>query len=182
MFKEIYERIAKGTDQWNALQVTKSNQFDWDQKSTYIKKPPFFDAIKSQKNRVGSINNARCLLLLGDSITTDHISPAGGISKKSAAAKYLNENGVEFKDFNQYGTRRGNYEVMARGTFANVRIVNKLLNEVGPNSIHHDSGKVGSVFEIAGLYKKDNVPLIVIAGKEYGSGSSRDWAAKYKYF
>ena len=119
------------------------------------------------------------MLNLGDSITTDHISPAGGISKKSAAAKYLNSNGVEQKDFNQYGTRRGNFEVMARGTFANVRIVNKLIPETGPNTIHHETGKISDVYEIAQTYIKDNVPLIVIAGKEYGSGSSRDWAAKY---
>ena len=163
----------------DSLEVSKSDQFDWDSQSTYIRKPPFFDAIKSNKSRVGNIKDARCLLLLGDSITTDHISPAGGISKKSAAAKFLNSKGVEQKDFNQYGTRRGNYEIMARGTFANVRIVNKLIPETGPNTIHHDTGKISDVYEISQTYIKDDVPLIVIAGKEYGSGSSRDWAAKY---
>lgn len=178
MFKEIYDLIARGTDQWNSLKVTESDQFEWEPTSTYIKKPPFFDAIKSNTNRVGNINGARCLLYLGDSITTDHISPAGGISKKSAAAKYLMSNGVEQKDFNQYGTRRGNYEVMARGTFANVRIVNKLISEVGPNTIHHDSGRISDVYDVSQTYIKENVPLIVLAGKEYGSGSSRDWAAK----
>lgn len=179
MFNDVYDLIAKGTDQWNSLEVSKSDQFDWDSQSTYIRKPPFFDAIKSNKSRVGNIKDARCLLLLGDSITTDHISPAGGISKKSAAAKFLNSKGVEQKDFNQYGTRRGNYEIMARGTFANVRIVNKLISETGPNTIHHDTGKISDVYEISQTYIKDDVPLIVIAGKEYGSGSSRDWAAKY---
>lgn len=178
MFKDIYDIIARGTDEWNSLEITQSDRFEWDPKSTYIKKPPFFDAIKSNTNRVGNIEGARCLLYLGDSITTDHISPAGGISKKSAAAQYLMSNGVEQKDFNQYGTRRGNYEVMARGTFANVRIVNKLVSEVGPNTVHHDTGKVANVYDVSQTYIRNNVPLIVLAGKEYGSGSSRDWAAK----
>jgi len=116
--------------------------------------------------------------MLGDSITTDHISPAGNISKVSVAARYLKEHGVEQKDFNQYGTRRGNYEVMARGTFANVRIVNKLVTEVGPKTLHVPSNKVLDIYDAVEIYKKENTPLIVLAGKEYGSGSSRDWAAK----
>lgn len=178
MFNTVYQLIAKGTDEWNGLKVSQSDRFDWEPSSTYIKKPPFFEAIKSKTNRVGDINGARALLLLGDSITTDHISPAGNISKKSAAAKYLMGNGVEQKDFNQYGTRRGNYEVMARGTFANVRLVNKLVTEVGPNTVHHDTGRVSDVYDISQQYIKEGVPLIVLAGKEYGSGSSRDWAAK----
>ena len=178
MFNEVYEKIAKGTEQWNNLEVKLSENYEWNEKSTYIKRPHFFDAIKSTVNRVGDIKDARCLLMFGDSITTDHISPAGSIAKTSAAAKYLIKNGVEPKDFNQYGTRRGNYEVMARGTFANVRIVNKLIDEVGPKTIHHDSKEISSVYEIAHKYMDENVPLVVLTGKEYGSGSSRDWAAK----
>jgi aconitate hydratase len=178
MFTDVYSLIQKGTDKWNSLKVKEDDLFEWDNNSTYIKKPPFFDAIRSKTSRVGPITNARALLYLGDSITTDHISPAGNISKTSSAAKYLIERGVEQKDFNQYGTRRGNYEVMARGTFANVRIVNKLVKEVGPKTVHFDSGKKLDIYEASTAYQNSGVPLIVLAGKEYGSGSSRDWAAK----
>jgi len=178
LFTDVYSKISKGTDKWNSLKVSLTDQYDWDPNSTYIKKPPFFDAIRSTTNRIGPIQNARALLMVGDSITTDHISPAGNIAKTSSAAKYLVSKGVQPKDFNQYGTRRGNYEVMARGTFANVRIVNKLITETGPKTIHYDSGKVMDVYEAANLYLKNNTSLIVLAGKEYGSGSSRDWAAK----
>lgn len=178
MFQEVYERISKGTDKWNALPVKESPLFTWDEKSTYIKRPPFFDVISNKVDKVKPIQNARVLLSFGDSITTDHISPAGNISKTSSAAKYLMARGVEPKDFNQYGTRRGNFEVMARGTFANVRIVNKLISEVGPKTVHIPSGKVSDVYDISETYQKEGTPLIILAGKEYGSGSSRDWAAK----
>jgi aconitate hydratase len=178
MFKEVYDRISKGTEKWNSLEVKESPLFSWDNSSTYIKKPPFFDVINNKSGKISPITNARVLLSFGDSITTDHISPAGNIAKTSAAAKYLMDRHVEPKDFNQYGTRRGNFEVMARGTFANVRIVNKLLSEVGPKSIHFPSGKVASVHEVSETYQKEGTPLIILAGKEYGSGSSRDWAAK----
>lgn len=178
MFKEIYDKISKGTGRWNALEVQEAPLFNWDAESTYIKKPPFFDVINNKVDKVSPINNARVLLNFGDSITTDHISPAGNISKTSAAAKYLLARGVQQKDFNQYGTRRGNYEVMARGTFANVRIVNKLISEVGPKTVHIPSGKISDVHEISEMYRQQNTPLIILAGKEYGSGSSRDWAAK----
>ncbi len=180
MFKEVYEKISRGTERWNALKVKESPLFEWDEKSTYIKKPPFFDILKKDKKetKIEPINNARVLLSFGDSITTDHISPAGNIAKTSSAAKYLLSHGVQPKDFNQYGTRRGNFEVMARGTFANVRIVNKLISEIGPKSVHIPSGKIESVYEVSEMYKKENTPLIILAGKEYGSGSSRDWAAK----
>jgi aconitate hydratase len=178
MFTEVYSLIQKGNDKWNNLKVKDDDLFDWDNSSTYIKKPPFFDAIRAKESRVGPITNARALLYLADSITTDHISPAGNISKTSSAAKYLMDRGVEQKDFNQYGTRRGNYEVMARGTFANVRIVNKLVKEVGPKTIHFDSNKKLDIYDASIEYQKSGVPLIVLAGKEYGSGSSRDWAAK----
>jgi aconitate hydratase len=127
---------------------------------------------------VSNIKNSRVLCYFGDSITTDHISPAGNISKNSSASKYLQSCGVELKDFNSYGARRGNYEVMARGTFANVRIINKLIKDVGPKTLHFPSNKVVDIFEASQLYKSESTPLIILAGKEYGSGSSRDWAAK----
>jgi len=178
MFNEVYTKINNGTDNWNSLQIPNSPTYNWDKESTYIKKPPFFDYLLNNKTNSGNISNARCLLKFGDSITTDHISPAGKIAKTSSAAKYLKSRGVEEKDFNQYGTRRGNYEVMARGTFANVKLINTLIEERGPKTIHFPSGKIDNVYDIAELYQKENVPLIVLAGKEYGSGSSRDWAAK----
>jgi len=178
MFNEVYEKISKGTDDWNSLEVPKTPIYSWDSKSTYIKKPPFFDYLVHNKTNSGPVVNARCLLKLGDSITTDHISPAGKIAKTSSAASYLRSKGVEDKDFNQYGTRRGNYEVMARGTFANVKLINTLIQERGPKTVHHPSGEIANVYEVAEKYINDNVPLIVLAGKEYGSGSSRDWAAK----
>ena len=125
-------------------------------------------------NQSLSIQNARCLLYFGDSITTDHISPAGNISKTSSAAKYLNQKGIINKDFNSYGSRRGNYEVMARGTFANVRIINKLVGEPGPKTVHFPDNKTDNIFNVSNQYQSEGVSLIVIAGKEYGSGSSRD--------
>lgn len=182
MHRDVYSAVVKGSQQWQNLQITDSPLYTWDEKSTYIKKPPFFDSIRRSTKEFSPINNARCLLLLGDSITTDHISPAGNISVKSVAARYLMSHGVQQKDFNQYGTRRGNFEVMARGTFANVRIVNKLVSEVGPKTVHVPSGKVMDIYDAVTEYKKTDTPLIVLAGKEYGSGSSRDWAAKYYLF
>jgi aconitate hydratase len=178
MFKEIYDKISLGTDNWNSLEVPKTPVYDWSDDSTYIKKPPFFDNLLNNKTNEGNINDARCLLNLGDSITTDHISPAGKIAKTSSAAKYLRSRNVEDKDFNQYGTRRGNYEVMARGTFANVKIINKLIKERGPKTVHLPTGKIDAVYDIAAMYKEEGTNLIVLGGKEYGSGSSRDWAAK----
>jgi aconitate hydratase len=178
MFKEIYDKISKGTDRWNSLEIQDAPLFNWDEKSTYIKKPPFFDVINKKSDKITPIENARVLLSFGDSITTDHISPAGNIAKTSAAAKYLVSHGVQPKDFNQYGTRRGNFEVMARGTFANVRIVNKLISEVGPKTVHIPTGKVEDVYSVSQTYQNEGTSLIILAGKEYGSGSSRDWAAK----
>ena len=179
LFNDIYTKISKGTDNWNALEVTNSLQYSWDKESTYIKEAPFFkEMFESEKTEITSIINARCLLNLGDSITTDHISPAGNIAKDSPAAKYLTERGLQKKDFNSYGARRGNYEVMARGTFANVRLVNKLVTEVGSKTKHFPSNEVKDIFSVSSTYINDKVPLIIIAGKEYGSGSSRDWAAK----
>jgi aconitate hydratase len=181
LFEEVYSSITKGTEQWNNLPVKDGELYEWDPNSTYIKKPPFFDDLyqKNLELKFKSIEKARCLLSFGDSITTDHISPAGNISKSSSAAKYLNEKGVSNKDFNSYGARRGNFEVMARGTFANVRLINKLVSDTGPITIHYPSNSVLDIHSVSTLYKGEDSRLIILAGKEYGSGSSRDWAAKY---
>ncbi|KAG6393747.1 hypothetical protein SASPL_144316 [Salvia splendens] len=179
MFKSTYEAITKGNEFWNLLAVPSSSLYGWDPNSTYIHKPPYFSGMTMDPPGARGVKDAYCLLLFGDSITTDHISPAGSIHKDSPAAKYLMERGVDRRDFNSYGSRRGNDEVMARGTFANIRIVNKLLNgEVGPKTIHIPTGEKLSVYDAAMRYKSAGQDTIVIAGAEYGSGSSRDWAAK----
>lgn len=181
MFKEIYEKIAKGTDRWNSLDAPAGQLYEWSEESTYIHNPPFFQSMELGLPSIGDITDAYCLLNVGDSITTDHISPAGKIAKNSPAARYLEARGVEPKDFNTYGSRRGNDEIMARGTFANVRLINKLAQGHGPATTHIPSGEVMAVFDAAERYMKDNNQLIVLSGKEYGSGSSRDWAAKGPY-
>ncbi|KAL6840703.1 hypothetical protein ACP4OV_029567 [Aristida adscensionis] len=179
MFKSTYEAITQGNPMWNQLSVPNAKRFPWDPNSTYIHEPPFFKDITPTPPGPRSVENAYCLLKFGDSITTDHISPAGSIPKDSPAGRYLLERGVQPKDFNSYGSRRGNDEVMARGTFANIRIVNRLLNgEVGPKTIHIPTGEKLFVYDAAMRYKADGHPTIVLAGEEYGSGSSRDWAAK----
>ncbi|KAL2247627.1 UNVERIFIED_CONTAM: Aconitate hydratase 3, mitochondrial [Sesamum indicum] len=179
MFKSTYEAITKGNTFWNQLSLPSSSLYAWDPKSTYIHKPPYFSGMTMDPPGPRGVKDAYCLLLFGDSITTDHISPAGSIHKDSPAAKYLMERGVDRKDFNSYGSRRGNDEVMARGTFANIRIVNKLLNgEVGPKTIHIPTGEKLYVYDAAMRYKSAGQDTIVLAGAEYGSGSSRDWAAK----
>jgi len=186
MFLEVYSRVTQGTPGWNALQVKKRDNsanddllYAWEDDSTYIHSPPFFEKMTRELNPLLHVEKAHCLLNVGDSITTDHISPAGNISKKSPAGRYLEARGVEYKDFNSYGARRGNDEVMARGTFANIRLVNKLLNgTVGPKTIHFPSGETLDIFDAAERYIKDNIPLTILAGAMYGSGSSRDWAAK----
>ncbi|PKA48823.1 Aconitate hydratase, cytoplasmic [Apostasia shenzhenica] len=179
MFRSTYEAITTGNPMWNQLQVPSSTLYSWDQSSTYIHEPPYFKNMKMSPPGPHSVKDAYCLLSFGDSITTDHISPAGSINKDSPAAKYLMERGVVRKDFNSYGSRRGNDEVMARGTFANIRLVNKLLNgEVGPQTVHVPSGEKLSVFDAAEKYKNDGHDTVILAGAEYGSGSSRDWAAK----
>ncbi|MFN2396433.1 MAG: aconitate hydratase, partial [Bacteroidales bacterium] len=152
--------------------------YRWDDVSTYIKEAPFFKDISEKPAAPSDIEKAHALLVLGDSITTDHISPAGAFGVNTPAGKYLIDNGVEQKHFNSYGSRRGNDEVMVRGTFANVRIKNKLAQREGGYTTHIPSGEHISVYEAAQLYQKENIPLVVLAGKEYGSGSSRDWAAK----
>ena len=181
LFQSKYIDVFKGDEQWAKIPVEQSSQYNWDESSTYIRKAPYFDDMvkPSQRQQIGDIQGARAIALLGDSITTDHISPAGAIMPTSPAGQYLIDKGVSPADFNSYGSRRGNHEIMMRGTFANVR----LRNEIAPGTEggwtrHMPSGEVMSIFEAANRYRSDRVPLIVIAGKEYGSGSSRDWAAK----
>lgn len=178
LFSDFYSNTLTRNQRWNALEAPKGALFEWDESSTYIHHPPFFQGITSELPAAEVIKDAHCLLLFGDSVTTDHISPAGNIAKTSAAAKFLVARGVEQKLFNSYGARRGNDLVMARGTFANVRIVNKLVDKVGPITKHIPTGEVSTVYEVAEKYMNEGRQLIIIAGKEYGSGSSRDWAAK----
>lgn len=179
MFRATYEAITKGNPMWNQLSVPSGTLYAWDPKSTYIHEPPYFADMSMSPPGPHGVKNAYCLLNFGDSITTDHISPAGSIHRDSPAARYLLERGVDRRDFNSYGSRRGNDEVMARGTFANIRIVNKLLKgEVGPKTIHIPTGEKLSVFDAAMKYKSEGHDTIILAGAEYGSGSSRDWAAK----
>ncbi len=179
MFQSSYATVFKGDERWNSLKTPDSELYDWDSKSTYIQNPPYFKSMGKETQPFEPIQGARVLALLGDSITTDHISPAGSIKVDSPAGRYLIDNGVEPKDFNSYGARRGNHEVMMRGTFANIRLRNQLLpGSEGGVTKHMPSGEEMSIYDAAMKYQSDNVPLIVIAGKEYGTGSSRDWAAK----
>ena len=179
MFRQSYEGVFAGDDNWNGLQIPKGESFDWQDDSTYVKNPPYFDGMTTKVGEVGDIEGARVLALLGESITTDHISPAGAIAKDGPAAKYLTENGVDPKDFNSFGSRRGNHEVMMRGTFANIRLRNQLApGTEGGWSTHIPSGEQMSIYDAAMRYKDEGTPLVVIAGAEYGTGSSRDWAAK----
>jgi aconitate hydratase len=178
-YKKRYGEVLEGDERWQKLGVAKGGTFKWDPQSTYVRKPPFFDDLPKEPRPLQDIHAARVLALLGDSVTTDHISPAGNISKTSPAAKYLQGQGVDVKDFNSYGARRGNHEVMMRGTFANIRIKNLLVPGVeGGVTVHLPTNEKMSIYDAAMLYQKDKTPLIVIAGAEYGTGSSRDWAAK----
>ncbi|XP_052748149.1 cytoplasmic aconitate hydratase-like [Galleria mellonella] len=181
MFKEVYGKIEQGSPSWQALDVPQGKLYGWDPNSTYIKKPPFFDGMTRDLPPIRSIRQARCLLLLGDSVTTDHISPAGSIARNSPAARFLAARGLTPREFNSYGSRRGNDAIMSRGTFANIRLVNKMSPTAGPRTTHHPSGDVMDIFDAADRYASENVPLIAIVGKDYGSGSSRDWAAKGPY-
>ncbi|GGG49250.1 aconitate hydratase AcnA [Bizionia arctica] len=177
-FKKNYDEIFEGNDIWRNLKVPTDKIYQWEDASTYIKEVPFFRDLPETPKALKNIEDARALLVLGDSITTDHISPAGAFSEDSAAGQYLKSRGVEKKNFNSYGSRRGNDEVMVRGTFANVRIKNQLVEKEGGFTKHLPSGEEMTVFEASRKYLKEKTPLIVLAGKEYGSGSSRDWAAK----
>jgi aconitate hydratase len=179
MFQKEYSEVFGGDEQWNSLQVPSGELFEWDDKSTYIKKPPFFEELADPEKSVADLAGLRVLAMLGDSVTTDHISPAGSIPSDSPAGKYLISLGVEPKDFNSYGARRGNHEVMMRGTLANIRLRNLLApGTEGGWTIHVPSGGQMPIYDAAIRYQQERVPLLIVAGKEYGSGSSRDWAAK----
>jgi aconitate hydratase len=179
MFKNAYADVFTGDERWRALDTPSGDLFAWDPDSTYVRLPPYFDGMPREPRPVEDISGARVLVMLGDSVTTDHISPAGAIRPDAPAGKYLIEHGVERREFNSYGARRGNHEVMVRGTFANVRLKNLLVTgSEGTWTVHLPDGEEGPIFDIASRYQADGVPTIVIAGKEYGSGSSRDWAAK----
>ncbi len=179
MFRTQYSEVFKGDERWSGLPVPAGDRFAWEPDSTYIRRAPYFDGMPAAPAPIEDIRAARVLCLLGDSITTDHISPAGSIRKTSPAGKYLVERGVEPKDFNSYGSRRGNHEVMVRGTFANVRLKNLLApGTEGPVSVHLPDGEQMSIYDASVQYQAEGVPLLVLADKEYGSGSSRDWAAK----
>jgi aconitate hydratase A / 2-methylisocitrate dehydratase len=179
MFEQTYADVYTGDDRWRALEIPSGHLYEWDDASTYIRRPPYFDGMGKAPEPVADIAGARCLVMIGDSVTTDHISPAGAIKPDSPAGRYLVERGIERKDFNSYGSRRGNHEVMIRGTFANVRLRNLVVpGSEGTWTAHLPSGDEMTIFEAAERYREEGVPLVVIAGKEYGSGSSRDWAAK----
>ena len=177
MFTRNYGEVFKGDEQWNAVEVPEGDRYTWPD-STYVRRPSFFEGMPEEPEGVEPINGARVLAVLGDSITTDHISPAGAIKKNSPAGQWLIEQGVEPRDFNSYGSRRGNHEVMIRGTFANIRLRNQLVEKAGGFTRHFPDGEETTIFEAAMQYAEEGVPLVVLAGEEYGSGSSRDWAAK----
>ncbi|XP_068978229.1 cytoplasmic aconitate hydratase-like isoform X2 [Bombus flavifrons] len=181
MFTEVYSKIKQGSSSWANLLAPDSTLYPWDASSTYIKSPPYFENLQKELTKIKPITKARVLLNLGDSVTTDHISPAGSIARNSPAARYLAGRGLTPKEFNSYGSRRGNDEVMARGTFANIRLVNKFLTKSGPRTIYIPTKEEMDIFDAAEKYAKDQTPLILLVGKEYGSGSSRDWAAKGPY-
>jgi aconitate hydratase len=179
MFRKSYADVFAGDERWNSLPVPEGDRFVWEPESTYIRRAPYFDGMPGQPGPIKDIANARVLCLLGDSITTDHISPAGAIRKTSPAGQYLIEHGVQPLDFNSYGARRGNHEAMVRGTFANVRLKNLLApGTEGPFTVHLPDGAPLTIFDASLKYFAEGTPLVVLAGKEYGSGSSRDWAAK----
>ena len=180
MFKKDYATVFDGDHRWKSLDTPTGKTFEWDAQSTYVRKPPYFDGMPSQPKPVTDIANARVLAILGDSVTTDHISPAGNIKADSPAGKYLEAHGVARADFNSYGSRRGNHEVMIRGTFANIRLKNMLLDGVEGGFTRNflDNGAQSTIYDASVAYQAAGIPLVILAGKEYGSGSSRDWAAK----
>jgi aconitate hydratase len=178
MFRERYDDVLE-EPRWESIPSKKSAQYEWDKSSTYVRLPTFFDGIKAKPEEISSVEKARVLLKLGDSITTDHISPAGAFPSHGPAGKYLIEKGIQPRDFNSFGSRRGNHEVMMRGTFANVRIRNELApGTEGGVTTHFPSNEIIPIFEASERYQRTNTPLIVLAGSQYGTGSSRDWAAK----
>ncbi|MBM3170993.1 MAG: aconitate hydratase AcnA [Bacteroidetes bacterium] len=177
-YRATYATVFDGDADWQNLKAPEGQLFKWNPTSTYVKEAPFFQGISEEVNEPSDIVNGKVLLMLGDSVTTDHISPAGSFKPDSPAGSYLIQHGVEKGDFNSYGARRGNHEVMVRGTFANVRIKNQIVEKEGGWSLHQPSGEVSSVYEVSMRYQAEGIPLVVLGGKEYGSGSSRDWAAK----
>jgi aconitate hydratase len=180
MFTKDYSSVFDGDHRWKSLATPTGKVFEWDAKSTYVRKPPYFDNMPSTPKPVTDISKARVLAVLGDSVTTDHISPAGNIKADSPAGKYLSEHGVDRKDYNSYGSRRGNHEVMIRGTFANIRLKNLLLDGVEGGFTRNflNDGEQTTIYDASVSYQNAGIPLVILAGKEYGSGSSRDWAAK----
>jgi aconitate hydratase len=181
MFREEYASVFEGDDVWKKLPVPEAEggRFAWDPQSTYVAEPPYFKDLPRTPGALRDVAGARVLAWLGDSVTTDHISPAGAIPKDSPAGRWLMEHGVKPVDFNTFGSRRGHHDVMMRGTFGNIRIKNRLVEPKEGNwSVHVPSGEVAAIYDVAMRYAKEGVPLIVLAGKEYGTGSSRDWAAK----
>ena len=189
MFRKSYGEVFAGDERWNGLEVPAGERFAWDEHSTYVRLPPYFKDMPRAPEPVTDVRGARVLALLGDSVTTDHISPAGSIKRDGPAGAYLQELGVAPKDFNSYGSRRGNHEVMMRGTFANIRLRNRLaagseggvtryLGAAAASAADDGVGQTMSIYDAAMRYQRERVPLLVLAGKEYGSGSSRDWAAK----
>jgi aconitate hydratase len=181
MFDKEYSAVFDGDERWRSLPTPTGDTFDWDAESTYVRKPPYFESMEAAPAPVSDISGARVLALLGDSVTTDHISPAGSIRADSPAGHYLQSHGIDRLNFNSYGSRRGNHEVMIRGTFANIRLKNLLLDGVEggyTRDFTTDDGEQSFIFDAAEHYQRQGVPLVVLAGKEYGSGSSRDWAAK----
>ena len=179
MFKRTYADVFTGDENWRSLEIPEGDLYDWREDSTYVRRPPYFDGMALEPGTVEDVAGARCLVQVGDSVTTDHISPAGAIKPDSPAGKYLIDHGVERRDFNSYGSRRGNHEVMVRGTFANVRLKNLLVpGSEGTWTAHFPDGEEMTIYDSSVRYQEEGTPLIVIAGKEYGSGSSRDWAAK----
>jgi aconitate hydratase len=179
MYTDVYADVFTGDERWRGLDTPEGELYAWDDASTYVRLPPYFEGMPREPQPVADVEGARCLVMIGDSVTTDHISPAGAIRPDSPAGKYLIEHGVERREFNSYGARRGNHEVMIRGTFANVRLKNLLVpGSEGTWTVHLPDGEEGTIYDVAERYRAEGVPTIVIAGKEYGSGSSRDWAAK----
>jgi aconitate hydratase len=179
MFRNKYSNVFSGNETWDKIKASEGELYQWENDSTYIQEPPFFVGLTPDLPVIDKITEARVLALLGDSITTDHISPAGSIAADSPAGQYLIKRGIQPREFNSYGSRRGNDRIMTRGTFANIRLKNRLVPNVeGGVTIHFPDGELMSIYDAAVKYKAEGIPLIVLAGKEYGTGSSRDWAAK----
>nr|MBA3278886.1 aconitate hydratase [Geodermatophilaceae bacterium] len=179
MYTRDYADVFAGDERWKSLPTPEGDVFQWDDNSTYVRRPPYFEGMSDRPSDVRDIADARILAVLGDSVTTDHISPAGAIQSDSPAGAYLTEHGIAKRDFNSYGSRRGNHEVMIRGTFANIRLRNQLVPGLeGGYTVNHLTGKQQTIYDASCVYAEAETPLVVLAGKEYGSGSSRDWAAK----